>query len=81
MVVVLVGKKPAHLVGMGIQRRPRVWKRLRQVEHSLLSIPDHKRRRNDQGDEGLDPAQIRTGGGCFPGFLAGPRLQLCMCSN
>ena len=33
------------------------------MEYSLLSIPDHKRRRNDQGDEGLVPAQIRTGMG------------------
>ena len=33
------------------------------MEHSLVSILDHKRRRNDQGDEGLVPAQIRTGVG------------------
>ena len=64
-----------------IQSRPRVWKRLRQVEHSLVSIPDFKRRRVDQGHEGLVPAQIRTGLGCFPGFLAGPRLQVCMSYN
>ena len=33
-------KPPAHLAGLDIQCRPRVWKRLRQVEHSLVSIPD-----------------------------------------
>ena len=56
-------KTPAHLAGLVIRCRPRVWKRLRQVEHSLVSIPDYKRRRIDQGNEGLVPAQIRTGVG------------------
>ena len=34
---------PPHLVGMGIQCRPRVWKRLCPVVHSLPSIPDSKK--------------------------------------
>ena len=32
-------KNPAHLAGLGAQSWPRVWKRLRHVEHSLVSIP------------------------------------------
>ena len=40
-------KTPAHLAGLEIQCRPRVWKRLRQVEHSLVSIPDSEGRRID----------------------------------
>ena len=41
-------KTPAHLAGLVLQSRPRVWKRLCHVEHSFVSIPDRKRRRNDQ---------------------------------
>ena len=33
-------KTPAYLAGLMIQCRPRVWKRLRHVEHSLVSILD-----------------------------------------
>ena len=54
---------PAHLAGSVLQSRPRVWKRLRHVGHSFVSIPDRKRRRNDQDDGGYVPAQIRTGVG------------------
>ena len=43
-------KTPAHLAGFRVQSRPRVWKRLRLVEKSRVSIPDHKRRRGDQDD-------------------------------
>ena len=54
----LVGRKrirlnrrtPAHFVVSMVQSRPRVWKRLRHLEHSSVSIPDHKRRRGDQDD-------------------------------
>ena len=40
-------KTPAHLVGVLTHSRPRVWKRLRQVGFSDLSMPDHTRRRCD----------------------------------
>ena len=40
-------KTPAHLVGLSAHSRPRVWKRLRQVGYSDLSMPDHTRRRCD----------------------------------
>ena len=43
-------KPPAHLAGLVVQSRPRVWKRLRQLGLSGVSIPDHKRRRSDQDD-------------------------------
>ena len=56
-------KTLAHLAGVMVQSRPRVWKRLPHVGHSCISIPDHKRRRSDQDDGGYVPAQIRTGVG------------------
>ena len=56
-------KTPAHLAGFRVQSRPRVWKRLRLVGCSRVSIPDHKRRRGDQDDGGYNPAQVRTGVG------------------
>ena len=56
-------KTPAHLAGFMIQSRPRVWKRLRHVGHSTVSIPDHKRRRGDQDHGCSNPAQVRTGVG------------------
>ena len=43
-------KNPAHLAGFVIPCQPRVWKRLRHVGLSFASIPDHKRRRNEQDD-------------------------------
>ena len=46
-------KTPAHLAGFRVQSRPRVWKRLRLVGYSRVSIPDHKRSRGDQDDRGL----------------------------
>ena len=55
-------KIPAHLAGLVLQSRPRVWKRLCHVGHSFVSIPDRKRR-NDQHDGGFVHAQIRTGVG------------------
>ena len=54
-------KTPAHLVVSMVQSRPRIWKRLRHVEFSSVSIPDHKRRRGDQDDGGCNPVHIRTG--------------------
>ena len=46
-------KTPAHLVGVLAHSRPRVWKRLRQVGFSDLSMPDHTRRRCDHAVLGL----------------------------
>ena len=43
-------KTPARLAGFVVQSRPKVWKRLRHVGLSSVSIPDHKRRRGDQDD-------------------------------
>ena len=37
-------KTPAHLAGFMVQSKPRVWKRLRHVGLSSVSVPDHKRR-------------------------------------
>ena len=54
---------PAHFAGFMIHFRPRVWKRLRHVGFSSVSIPDHKRRRSDQANGGSNPAQVRTGVG------------------
>ena len=45
-------KTPAHIAGFRVQSRP-VWKRLRHVGHSCVSILDHKRRRGDQDDGGF----------------------------
>ena len=56
-------KTPAHLAGLVVQSRPRVWKRLCQAGSSFVTIPDRKRRRDDQDDGGYAPAQIRTGVG------------------
>ena len=46
-------KTPAHLAGLLIHSRPRVWKRLRQVGFSGISLPDHTRRRCDHADGGF----------------------------
>ena len=40
-------KNPAHLVVLSAHSRPRIWKRLRQVEFSDFSMPDHTWRRCD----------------------------------
>ena len=40
-------KTPAHLAGLLIHSRPRVWKRLRHDGCSGISMPDHTRRRCD----------------------------------
>ena len=49
--------------GFVVQSRPRVWKRLRHVGFSNVSILDLKRRRGDQDNEGSNPAQVSTGVG------------------
>ena len=56
-------KTPAHLVESRDQSRPRVWKRLRHLEHSSFSVPEPKRRRGDQDGGGCNPVQIRIGVG------------------
>ena len=56
-------KTPAHLVVSMVRSRPRVWKRLRHLEHSSFSLPDPKRRRGDQDDGGCNPILIRIGVG------------------
>ena len=56
-------KTAAHLAGLVIQSRSRVWKRLRHVGHSVVSLADCKRRRYNQHDEGYVPEQHRTGVG------------------
>ena len=62
-------KTPAHLAGLVVQSRPRVWKRLHHAGTTCVSLPDRKRRRRDQEDVGSALAQIRTGVGYFPGFV------------
>ena len=56
-------KTLAHLVGFGIQCRPRLWERLCPVEISLSIVPDPKKRCIDQDHADLVLAQIRTGVG------------------
>ena len=54
-------KTPAHLVGLLIHSRPRVWKRLRHVDFSGISMPDHTRRRCDRAYGRTIPAPDRIG--------------------
>ena len=56
-------KTPAHLVGLLIHSRPRVWKRLRHVGFSGISMPDHTRRRCDHAHGGTTPAHDKIGVG------------------
>ena len=54
-------KTPAHLVGLLIHSRPRVWKRLRHVGFSGISMLDHTRRRRDHAYGRTVPAHDRIG--------------------
>ena len=54
-------KTPAHLVGISAHSCPRVWKRLRQVGFSDLSMPDHTRRRCDHAYGGSVHEHDRLG--------------------
>ena len=56
-------KTPAHLAGILVHSRPRVWKRLRQVGSSHFSMPDHTRRRCDHAIGDSDQEQDRVGVG------------------
>ena len=56
-------KTPAHLVGVLAHSRPRIWKRLRQVGLSDLSMPDHTRRRCDHAVWGSAHEHDRVGVG------------------
>ena len=58
-------KTPAHLAGLAVHSRSRVWKRLRDGGLSFVSIPDPKRRRSDQDYVGDVPVQLRTEVGKF----------------
>ena len=54
-------KPPAQLADVSIvQSRPRVWKRLRHVGHSVGVLADVKRRRLEQQDEVYVPVQHTT---------------------
>ena len=59
----LTEKTPAHLVGISAHSRPRVWKRLRQVGFSGLSMPDHVGRRCDHAGWGSVHEHDRVGMG------------------
>ena len=56
-------KTPAHLAGVLAHSRPRVWKRLRHVDFSDLSMPDHSRRRCDHAEGGSVREHDRVGVG------------------
>ena len=56
-------KNPAHLVGLSMHARPRVWKRLHCSGYSGISGLDCKRRRCGQHDLEDSPVHPRTGVG------------------
>ena len=56
-------KTPAHLVGLSVHARPRVWKRLHCSGYSDISGVDCKRRRCNQHDLEGSPVHPRTGVG------------------
>ena len=60
-------KNPAHLAGVLIHSRPRVWKRLRHDGFSGLSMPDHSRRRCDHAVGALCKSMTGLGLGNFLG--------------
>ena len=59
----LHGKNPAHLVGLSMHARPRVWKRLHCSGFPDVSGVDCERRRCNQCDDGFSPVHHRTGVG------------------
>ena len=70
-------KNPAHLVRISAYSRPRVWKRLRQVGFQVFPCLI------TQGGDvimqmgALFRSMTEWEWGHFPGFCAGPRLQVC----
>ena len=56
-------KTPAHLVGLNVRARPRVWKRLHGSGYIGVPGVDCKRRRCNQHDLGNSPVHPRTGVG------------------
>ena len=56
-------KNPAHLVGLFVHARPRVWKRLLVFGYTRVSGVDCKRRRCNQHDLEDSPVHPRTGVG------------------
>ena len=60
-------KTPAHLAGLAVQSRPRVWKRLHPVDFFGDSFPDHKRRRRGQDHGGFTgQGWVNSLGLCLP---------------
>ena len=59
-------KTPAHFVGSMIHSRPRVWKRLRHVGLSGISMPDHTRRRCDHAYGVTKSCSDQDWGGVIP---------------
>ena len=65
-------KTPAHLVVSMVQSRPRIWKRLRHLGFSGISMPDHTRRRCDHAYGRTVPAHGRIGVVYFSWVLCRP---------
>ena len=70
MVLDLLGKRirlnrkpPAHLVGLSVHSRPRVWRRLHCSGFIDASSVDYKRRRCNQHELEDSPVHPRTGVG------------------
>ena len=59
----LFSQTPAHLVGLSMHARPRVWKRLHCSGYPGVSAVDCKRRRCNQHDLEDSPVYPRTGVG------------------
>ena len=76
-------KTPARLVGLLIHSRPRVWKRMRHVGFSGISMPDRTRRRCGHAYGRTAPAHDRIGVVYFPWELCrptSPGLHACLIS-
>ena len=59
-------KTPAHLAGLLIHSRPRVWKRVHHAGFSGVSMPDHTRRRCDNAYGGSVPEDASAAQGEAP---------------
>ena len=74
-------KTPAHLVGISAHSRPRVWKRLRQVGFQVFPCLITQGGDVIMQMEALFMSMTEWEWGNFPGFCAGPRLQVCTPNN